>query len=426
MLFSLGCHRSARMDILAHASSDFCLQTLILLAVSGGPDSIALLHALHATGCKIHVAHLNHGLRVEATEDAACVEQFCVELGVPCTIGYVDVKTEKRKRGGSIQEVARAVRYEFLERMADEVGADVIATAHTADDQAETILLNILRGTGTDGLRGIPERRGRIVRPLLGVTRSQIEQYCAENGLHPRQDASNKSTKYARNEVRLKLLPYLEARFNPQVGRALLRLAEIAGSESELLDSMAREWLGQRESLSVADLSALHLALQRRVLHQWLSAACAPREIGFDEVERVRMALAKPFADTLPGGGIIEGDGASLWLRAQASAPERTEPVAVPIDIPGEAVFHEWRVRTVGFVPNGLDAIVRGRRRGERIALAAGHKKLQDLFVDAKIPRAKRDTWPILADAATGEVLAVADLRVSARCPTLCFSKEPL
>jgi len=228
----------------------------VLVAVSGGIDSVALAHALHAisqtASVKLSIGHVNHGLRgAESDADQAAVEALAATLGVPVRAARVD-PLAARAAGPSrdrptLQEAARELRYAALHRIAEEAGAACIATAHTADDQAETVLLRLLRGTGPDGLAGIPEcsRDGRIVRPLLGTTRAEIERFATERGLVWREDASNASGVYARNRLRRDWLPGLARAFNPRLLRALAGLAEAQRKDSEWIESQV-----EREALA--------------------------------------------------------------------------------------------------------------------------------------------------------------------------------
>lgn len=252
----------------------------LLVAVSGGPDSLSLLHALHTLKSELgladlQAAHLDHGLRGEASAaDAAFVQTFCDERGIPCHQGQADVAALAHQRKISKQAAARAARYGFLDAAAEPIHANKIATAHTQDDQAETILLNILRGTGLDGLRGIPVRRGRYIRPLLGVSRADVLAYCETHGLTPRLDASNLTTHYTRNRLRLELLPQIERDYNPAVRDALLRLSEIAARDADYLRAQATATLPEVTLasdaaclvLDCAKLRRLHPSLLRHVL----------------------------------------------------------------------------------------------------------------------------------------------------------------
>jgi tRNA(Ile)-lysidine synthase len=255
----------------------------VLVATSGGPDSLALLHALHS--CRedwgladIQAAHLDHGLRgEESAAEAQFVADWCQERQIACTVGLADIKTEQR---GSIQEAARAARYAFLETTAAKVGANKIAMGHTQDDQVETVLLNILRGTGLDGLRGIPRQRQVFIRPLRDMPRTAVEEYCAHENLAPRRDPSNADpSHYTRNRVRLELLPLLERDYHPAVREALLRLSETATRDADYLhmqaaDALKQLMMAQSETQMVLDahrLRTLHPSLLRSILRQALT-----------------------------------------------------------------------------------------------------------------------------------------------------------
>ena len=190
----------------------------VLVAVSGGRDSVCLLHYLArlgtARGFSVAAAHLDHGQRPTAARDVAFVQSLCRTLDVPCHVGRADVPALARELGVGVEEAGRRARYEFLERTADEIGAARIATAHHAGDQAETVLLHLLRGAGTRGLRGIPPVRGRIVRPLLQTTRAEIEAYLEKNHLGHVEDETNADTTLRRNFLRLELMPQIELSSN--------------------------------------------------------------------------------------------------------------------------------------------------------------------------------------------------------------------
>lgn len=253
----------------------------VVVAVSGGPDSLALLHALFV--CRdslaiadLQAAHLDHGLRGdESAAEAQFVADWCLEHGIPCTIGQADTAARQAELRVSVQEAARIVRYSFLEETARRVGADTIATGHTQDDQLETVLLNIMRGTGLDGLAGIPLQRGPFIRPLLHTMRAATEAYCAAQGLSPRHDPTNVDpSHYTRNKVRLELLPLLEQGYHPGVRAALLRLSETARRDSDFLHSLAAatltdltlEQTSSHLTLDARRLRLLHPSLLRHVL----------------------------------------------------------------------------------------------------------------------------------------------------------------
>ena len=243
---------------------------LLLCAVSGGRDSVCLLHYLANLapdrGFSVAAAHLNHKMRPEAQRDEDFVRALCRKLDVPFYTEAVPVYETAEQWGLGVEETGRRLRYDFLQRTADTIGAERIATAHHAQDQAETVLLNLLRGTGPEGLAGIPPVRGRIVRPLLQTSRREIEDYLEEHGLSHVEDSTNQDTHYARNRLRRELWPQMEA-INPALTRAIGRTAEILRSENPYLDRLAADYLPQSgTALETARLLSAPEALRPRIL----------------------------------------------------------------------------------------------------------------------------------------------------------------
>ncbi len=418
----------------------------VLVAVSGGPDSLCLLHLLWAERearelGMVTAAHLDHGLRgEESAAEADWVAAWCAERGIACHGGRVDVAA--LAQGRSAQEAARDARYAFLERIADDIGAGKIATGHTRSDQAETVLGNILRGTGTSGLRGIPAQRGRIVRPLLDVPRADIEAYNAAQGLMPRRDSSNESADhYTRNRIRLELLPQLRRDYNGQVDDALVRLSEIAARDSAYLQEQAAEALASatvaagmhRLTLDRLTLMHLHPALLRYVLRTAISSVRGGgQDIGYEPMEAICAAIgqagASNFALMLPRP--------ACTVRVSEAAVEvedspATQPgfVSEPLSVPGTACLARLgRSVTASWQdPGGAARVdadrvdlsslhVRNWSPGDMIdplGMGGRHKKLSDIFADAKVPRAERGLVPIVADARG--IVWIAGLAVSER-----------
>ena len=426
------------------AASEFGLGgATILVAVSGGPDSLALLHALVAAKNRtvidgIAVAHFDHGLRgEESAAEAAFVADYCHTNGVPCRLGAAGSGSIAGSSRGSLQEAAREARYAFLDRTADDMGARFIATAHNRDDQIETVLINILRGTGIDGLRGIPRRNGRYIRPLLNVDRPTIEAYCAEHGLTPRRDPSNDDpAHYLRNRVRLELLPLLERDYHPSVRDSLLRLSDNAAIDSAYLDEIARDAFTSVSAsyrgmgvppvsnvfLDAAALTALPHAIRRRVVRLAVERVRGTRE-GLTE-SHVELALdlaagnpgAIGFTIPTPPCRVLLHDGRLTFEIPPAT--DSTTPYSIPLAIPSAIDLDNGWTISVSLAPfEGVDEahtatmdagkidlstlVIRSRVDGDRIdplGMGGKTKKLQDVFVDGKIPKRERDSWPIVAD----------------------------
>jgi tRNA(Ile)-lysidine synthase len=299
----------------------------VLVACSGGPDSMALLHLCLELGADegfaTSAAHFNHGLRPRATADERFVQAAVLKLDLPYFAGRGDVRALARARGIGIEEAGRQARYAFLERAAVEAGAARIATGHTLNDQAETVLLRLLRGTGPMGLSGIPAQRGlSIVRPLLALERREILSYLADRGIAFRHDETNLDTDILRNRVRHKLIPYLERGFEPAIVRSLARLARIAADEEAWLDATAgsrlKRMLGgtpASPSLDAAALRRLPPALARRVVRGYVYLIKGDlRDVSFDDVEAIR-ALAEGKRLTL-WKGLTIGKGLGWVYRA--------------------------------------------------------------------------------------------------------------
>lgn len=406
-----------------------------MVAVSGGPDSLSLLHILwserEARGlAAVEAAHLDHGLRgEESAAEAAWVSAWCEERGIPCYVGQADVAALAAESKVSKQEAARAARYAFLEETAAQVGATKIATGHTRDDQAETVLMNILRGTGLDGLRGIPERRELFVRPLLDVSRAEIEDYSAAHRLEPRRDPSNLSSDaYTRNRVRLDLLPRLAREYNPAVADALLRLSEIAGRDLDYLQTQAEMALAEvtrehdvfRLVLDTAGLARLHPALLRHVLRRAIVRLRGTGEsITYEYVEWICRAVAAPapraFTLNLPRPLCTVRLTDEMLTLTLANVSAFLAIVTVPLPVPGMAALTgtDWVIRaSPGSLPGAVvvDAgavssgalTLRNWRQGDRVdplGMGGRHKKVGDIFTDAKVPRAERHRVPLIADA---------------------------
>jgi len=426
----------------------------VLLAVSGGADSVAMLAAMRelARGLKLHltVAHLNHGIRgKQAAADAAFVCDMAASLKIPCVTGRSDVPRLARRRGISLEMAARDARYAFLVRTARKVRAGVIATAHTADDQAETVLLKLARGAGPSGLGGmtwVAHRQGlRLVRPMLEVTREEVVRFLVDRGLSWREDATNRDLSHLRNRVRHELLPLLESRLNPSARKTLTRVAEIMRDEDAWIDTIARRKLSAcmatEAELDVGTLKCEPIALRRRVLRLWLvSQGVPPERVDFDGVARIERLIAH-----VAGSKKVAVGGAWVVKRRYSRlCAERTGAVRdmpgfrAAVNLPGETLLPDAGLRIVAAIEPGLvkprqakpaclparASVSRsavGRRRiyarswqpGDRLLPLGmvGSKKIQDIFVDSKVPADMRHTVPIFECA--GEIIWLPGFRIA-------------
>ncbi len=408
----------------------------VVAGLSGGPDSTALLVILSRLagqlGQCVTAAHFDHRLRSreEAAGDLAFVTELCRAIGVSLAAARGDVAGRVRRSGESVEEAARNLRYRFLGKEARSRSAPAIAVGHTMDDQAETVLLHILRGSGLDGLAAMPPRapwpfgRGpEIARPLLELTRRDTERYCRESGIEPRRDPTNDLPIATRNRVRHELMPVLRS-FNPRVEEALARLAEAAAGDvafiTEFADSAWR-LLAKRDGEAVVlekKLAKLpRVVVVRMLLRAFREVSGGEAEIDSDHLRRLVEAVGKKRARmSLPGGLVATVD--ATHLRIQRGEPKGMTPIEeTRLAIPGVTYAGEWMIGAEvidgrarprsGSHEATLDAdavqgalVVRSRRPGDRLRPLGlgGEKKLQDIFVDAKVPREERDGVPVIAD----------------------------
>ncbi|TMA53895.1 MAG: tRNA lysidine(34) synthetase TilS [Deltaproteobacteria bacterium] len=402
----------------------------LLAAVSGGPDSTALLAGLAALaparGFRVTAAYVDHGLRgTEGAAECARVAALAGQLGVPFVSRTVAVPP-----GTGREARARHARYAALADMAAEVGAGRIATGHTQDDQAETLVFRLLRGAGRRGLGGMRSARGRLFRPMLDITRTDVRRFLADRGLGFAVDRTNADLALARNRIRRLVLPFLAAEFNPRLGASLATLALRLRDEDDFLAAAAAAraaGLASGDRLHV-DVAAEPPALARRIVRAWLERGTR-RNPSAPHVERV-LALAagrKRGALAVPGPARVLREGEYLVRRPGRAPTPRT--VSVPI-APGATAVDpagRWRLslsvarpRRAGEAPSTdlrhalFDAdvlpgplVVRSPAPGDRLRVpGVGTRKLQDVLVDAKVPREARPGIAVLA--AGGEVLWAA------------------
>jgi tRNA(Ile)-lysidine synthase len=301
-----------------------------LIGVSGGRDSVALLHALATRGTPLIVCHLDHTLRSESAAEAQFVARLAETWKLPLELVREDVAARAARRHLSIETAAREARYEFFAQVAVRTGVSRVIVAHHADDQAETFLLQAMRGAGSSGLAGMRSVTQRvvanvpleIVRPLLGIWREEIHSYIAEHQLEFIEDPSNRDLAFTRNRVRHEIIPMLESAFGRDVRRALWRSAEILRAEDELL-AIAPELQVIPEMLVVPELRAMPLALRRRLVHRWLRQQLVP-DVGFVEIEKVLTLLEGSVAKVnLPGGGHARRREKRIFFEQGAAREEK-------------------------------------------------------------------------------------------------------
>lgn len=412
----------------------------LVVAASGGVDSTVLLDVLDGLGYRLHVAHLDHALRSDSATDSRFVVAEAKRRGLSYSIERRDVGEYSRTEGLSLEEAGRRLRYAFLDQVADRTGAEFIALGHHADDQAETVLLRLLRGSGATGLGGMEiARAGRYLRPLLRVRRAEIEQYARQRGLRYREDPSNRDSRFLRNRVRGELMPLLKS-YNPNIAEVLNRTAALLKAEDDLLaeltqkalDTVICECCNDKVALDSTRLLTYHIAVQRRVLRavlQGLAAADGPFD--FARVEQVRGWIEAGDKCLRVLGAGLKGQGCGTrYILRRGQRP----PVARSFDIPGVLVLREHGVKIrVQVVPPehfdkaqlggtqvaldadrlGASVQVRSLRPGDRFQPLGmeGHKKLSDFLIDAKWPKISRDEVLVLTQ---GEEIAwVAPLRSS-------------
>jgi tRNA(Ile)-lysidine synthase len=438
-----------KLDLLIARECALDRTTLLACGVSGGPDSLCMLHILRSLGCRVLAVHYDHHLRPESGEEAECVRAAAAEMGVPFILGGGDVLALAATEKMSVEEAARTARYRFIFRAAREAGAAAVAVAHTADDQVETLLMHLLRGAGLSGLKGMPYRAILpewdasipLLRPLLETWRAEVLAYCAEHNLRPSFDQTNEDTTYYRNRLRHDLLPYLQ-QYNPRVKQALWRTAStLAGDHALLEEALAQAWEscnagleGTTVRIGRAGFLKLGRGAQRGVMRRAVGMLRpALRDIDFDTLERaVNFILAPPRTGKmdLAAGLCLTLEGGSVLLHAGEDPggggyPQLPGEMEYPLPVPGrlelgegwslEARFVEGPGLTPGAdpaegwldaasIPGGL--VVRRRRDSDRFAplgLGGRSQKLSDFFINQHLPRRARVAYPLVC---AGETIA--------------------
>ncbi len=445
-----------RDDIVAYVEQTVqqCVETYrlggVLAAVSGGADSVAMLLGLAALregcGLRLVVGHVNHGLRgVESDGDEEFVRGLARDLGLPVEVERVEIGVESRAGREGLEATARRKRFLALRGMAAAAGLDRIAVGHTATDRAETVLMNLLRGSGLEGLAAMRQVAGDLVRPMLLLEREETWAYCEAKGVVPRSDSSNLDQSILRNRVRLSLIPLLEREYQPAAARSLVRLAEIVEGELEWTESIVEEAYAASAAdqagavaLDLGRLQQMPRGLRRRVIR--LAAGRVRGNVqdlglehlrALDEVVvsgrtgqrlelpglRAERTSRKVVLDR-PRKGNVVGYCVSMAVPGTTGVAEagiELASVLVPLARCNPARRGPYRVHLDAAVV-GRELVVRSPRAGDRMAPLGmrGTKKLQDLFVDCKVPRAEREGVPVVTTT-DGEIVWVVGHRISER-----------
>jgi len=412
----------------------------VIVGVSGGPDSVCLLHALHSLtqelNIKIFASHINHMLRGEESEgDERYVRELCERLGITLHTKSFDIKKISRDKGLSLEETGREVRYHQFALLADHVGAKKIAVAHNKNDQAETVLMRIIRGTGLDGLKGMEHTRGKIIRPLLDISRCDIEKYCGEHSLNPRIDSSNQQSVYTRNRVRLKLIPYIDKLFETDLVESVFKMSTLLREDNDFIEestvSLYNQCILKKQKneivLDILKIEHHHRAVKKRIMRNAL------KELKGD-LKGIESIHIEDIIDLSLNGRT----GAEVHLPCNVRAAKsystlrifiHCEEARVPcfnktISIPGvtsvkalgvqvEVSIEENRGCMEKYANEESDSLIqffdyerlkggidiRNRKEGDifKPLKSNGTKKLKEYLIDNKVPRNLRDEIPLIA-----------------------------
>lgn len=433
----------------------------IVLGLSGGPDSVCLLHILYRLkekmNIEVYAAHLNHQIRgLEAQKDALYISQICEDLGITSFVKAINVPEYCKEQGVSLEEGARTLRYEMFEEIKQKTKSNKIAIGHNRNDQAETVLMRIMRGTGLQGLRGIEYiRDNKIIRPILDIERSDIEAYCEKYELNPRIDKTNLESIYTRNKIRLELIPYMKDNFNPNVIESIVRMTNSLKSDSDYIDLEAERSFKAVSTLkedsveiSLPKYSNLHNAIKVRILRSAIKHIIGdtnfvdqkhiediielecesklnkmlnlPRGIFAYRRKNIIILTTKEivseeidFCYNIPSNGFIKIKELNLVLETQKMSIDRYKSIKLDKTSKG---FDFDKIK------GGI--VVRSRKQGDKIKLAGGSKKVKDLFIDLKIPREDRCKVPVITD--DEGILCVGDYKTSENYKIDSETKEVL
>ncbi len=422
----------------------------VLLGVSGGPDSMALLNILYELNetfkCNLYVAHINHGIRgEEADKDEVYVERYCRKFNIPFYLKRVNMNEYAKKHKLSSEEAGREIRYKFFEEILIQLGGGKIAVAHNKNDQAETLIMRFIRGTGLDGLKGMKYKNSNIIRPLLDISRNEIEKYCDLNNINPRIDRSNLETIYERNKIRLELIPYLEKNFNTGIIDTLVRTSKVMQEDSYFLNEYAKTayeevvFKEQPNNIMLINekFTKLNYAIKCRVLRRTIKKinghlkgieekhVSSIIDLSSDCTTGKRIYISsKIIARICYNYLVIEKDGSKhkdsefnvmlnnegiTWIEELDSFFEARVVTTQDFDLKIESKF----IKKFDYDKVRGSLFVRNRRKGDKFIPIGmkGSKKIKDFFIDEKIPREEREKIPLVVN--DEDILWVVGYRIS-------------
>lgn len=413
----------------------------IIVGVSGGADSMMLLHFLNKYKdyyhIKLKVAHVHHGIRLEADEDKEYVEAMARQWHIPCYTHYCDVKKIAKDRKMSEEEIGREERYNFFISLTNE--NDKIATAHNTNDQAETLIMRFIRGADIKGLGGILARRGSIIRPILCLTREEIEYYCTANHIEFHTDHTNYETIYTRNKIRLECIPYIEKNINPNINLTLFEHSQVYQEQENFLESYTEDVFrrivqvkDQEVEINIEGLQKEKIYIQKRILYKSLSTIIGhSKDIGLKHInqmiELINMNNGKKIC--LPYNCIVYRNYEVLTIAMESkgvfSNYEHTLQMGInniealdmkiAMSVVTRKTFEQSQqnmyTKYIDYDKIKDNLCLRTRRKEDYIVLNNGSKKLKKFYIDEKIPQHKRDSWPIITDGQ--EVVWVLDSRLN-------------
>ncbi|MCL5774260.1 MAG: tRNA lysidine(34) synthetase TilS [Firmicutes bacterium] len=429
----------------------------IVIACSGGPDSMALLNIMNnlkeSLGITLHVMHLNHLSRgAEAEKDAEFVKESCRKLALPFTLYTFNVPLYARRQKISFEEAGRKVRLHYYKKALSETGSSVAATAHTLDDHVETILMRILQGTGPSGIRGILPSRRHLISPLINTTKKEIIEYLMENKIDFRVDESNLSATYFRNKIRHILLPLIEKEFNPGIRQSLARMAQWWQEEEEYWDKKVSETstivtiAGKSAQIKISGFNSLEIPLKKRLFRHALQAVKGNLEdITFSHLGSLLELAGKESGSkiSLPGRISAEVEFDNLVIRRSMT---KTKLPDVPLPVPGTVEIPFWNLKIISeiikyppmdWTSDSFHAYIdrntikgnltlRARKPGDIIMPLGmgGRKKIKELLMEYRIPASQRESVPIICDEE--KILWVAGVRLDERAKVTSKTKEIL